>query len=55
MGVKGRWVEVVGGLFLVARLEFVVADGVALGAGAEGTDAVGEGVCGGVGLDAHAV
>jgi len=45
----------VGGLVTVAGLEFVVADGVALGAGAEGADSVGEDVGGGVGLDAPSV
>ena len=51
VGVAGGWDQVVGWV----GLEFLVADGVALGAGAEGAHSVGEEVGGVVGWDAPAV
>lgn len=41
MGVVGWYFEVLGELGAAAGLDFLVADGVALGAGAEGADSVG--------------
>ena len=55
VGVAGGRVEVVEGLVLATGLEFPVADGVALGAGAEGADAVGEKIGDRVGLDVVSV